>query len=150
MLGTTEIQSFATKVIEELSEHLFMVSLQIFGSKIELVVDGNQGITIDQCKQIGKKINRWFDEQQETEYLLTVSSPGLDKPFSLWRQFKKNEGRKVNLKLNDNPEFMVGRLTQVNETDLVFTSEPKKKKDAVKEFIYTAEQIQEAKIILEF
>ena len=92
------------------NESLFIVDViyslkQGPSKKMVIIVDGDNGVTIDDCTHISREISKVLDDTNliEDHYLLEVSTPGLDHPLKLKRQYKKNVGRslKVHLKFLD-------------------------------------------------
>ena len=83
-------------------------------------------------------------------YVLEVSSPGLDHPIKLKRQYAKNVGRKLSLKLMSGEEFK-GKLVEVNETSLEVLMEKKvQKKKEVEQVNVLLEEIEKAKVLVSF
>ncbi|MHA8071067.1 ribosome maturation factor RimP [Aquirufa ecclesiirivi] len=80
---------------------VFLVDLQVSqGSKRSLVtilVDTLEGVSIDECALLSRKLAHHIEENAwiEEAYNLEVSSPGLDFPLTQGWQFQKNLGRKV-------------------------------------------------------
>lgn len=92
-----KIKALAQPVIDR--NDAFLVDLIIRGERtskvIELYVDTDSGISLDQCSNISRDLATLLDEADiiQGRYRLDVSSPGLDKPLKLLRQYKKNIGR---------------------------------------------------------
>lgn len=114
-------------------QDLFIVDVAVSDSavrpKITVLVDGEQGITIDQCAKISRRINKQIEEmfgEEEVSYVLEVSSPGLDFPLTQPQQFKRNIGRNLKLRLQDGTE-KTGKLEEVTETGLNLLEEVKQK-----------------------
>ncbi len=61
--------------------------------KFTVILDGDKGITIDDCATLSNRINETLGELIEEQYSLEVSTPGLDHPLKFHRQFVKNVGR---------------------------------------------------------
>ena len=80
---------------------IFLVDLQVTTgarrSLVTVLVDTMEGVTIEECALISRKLGHHIEEQAwiEEAYNLEVSSPGLDFPLTHGWQFKKNIGRKV-------------------------------------------------------
>ena len=97
---------------------LFLVEVVISGSakknKVLVLVDGDEGVTIDSCAQLSRKISAELEEKDimEGAYRLEVSSPGVEFPLKFERQYPKHIGRKVKVSLNDGSE-KVGKLKEV-------------------------------------
>ena len=97
----------------------FIVDVIVSGhrgpKKVLILIDGDQGVTIDDCANLSRELSKAFDDSQvfEESYLLEVSTPGLDQPLKLKRQYSKNIGRKVKVVLGE--RTLEGRLTEVSE-----------------------------------
>jgi ribosome maturation factor RimP len=91
--------------------------------KVLVTVDADQGINIDACAEISRQLSKALDDAGllQDNYLLEVSTPGVDQPLKLKRQYNKNIGRNLKLKLQDN--VLEGRLTEVHEHEIVLTQE---------------------------
>ena len=91
--------------------------------KVLIVVDGDQGISIDDCAEISRQLSKSLDEIGfgGSNYSLEVSTPGLDQPLKLKRQYKKNIGRSLRLKLLD--KTIEGKLADVTEEKITLTQE---------------------------
>lgn len=77
----------------------FLVEVKIQGRKISVFLDGTHGITIDKCSEFSRYLQRHLDGEtlMDDDYLLEVSSPGLDNPFKVHRQYKKAIGKEVSV-----------------------------------------------------
>ncbi|MFP4555326.1 MAG: ribosome assembly cofactor RimP [Bacteroidales bacterium] len=108
-------------VKEELNpETEFIVDISVTsGNKITVLLDGEEGITINRCVQISRAIEQSFDRDEE-DFELEVSSAGLSTPLKLYRQFAKNIGRDVDVVMLTGEKY-TGRLTLANES--LFTIE---------------------------
>lgn len=117
------------KLVEEnLSPDKFVVEVLISGKKIPkrvlIIIDGDQGVTIDACADISRVLSKAFDERAyfgEDNYLLEVSTPGLEHPLKLKRQYFKNAGR--NLKVVGRTATVEGRLKEVADDRIVLVQE---------------------------
>ncbi len=96
---------------------------------IKLFLDGDQGITIEKCVQINRLLYKKLEESGlfvDGDFSLEVSSPGLDEPLKLFRQYQKNVGRLVEIQLLDGTT-RIGRMVQVHEEGLVLEENKGKK-----------------------
>ncbi|HET7114928.1 MAG TPA: ribosome maturation factor, partial [Hanamia sp.] len=116
-----KIEEFVKHFIEK-SENLFLVEVKSAPvNKITVLLDGDKGITIDNCTSINKALYKFIEETQlfgNNNFSLEVSSFGVDRPLKLLRQYKKNIGRKVEVVLNDGTKSE-GTLTYVNEESII-------------------------------
>lgn len=72
------------------------------GKKIlRLFVDKDGGTGIDDCEAFSREFEKKFDELDpiENEYVLEVSSPGLERKLKTEREFRHYLGREVDVKL---------------------------------------------------
>lgn len=92
--------------------------------KIQVLIDGDEGVTVEACRSISKKISVVIDEDEfESEpFILEISSPGVDKPLTLPRQYKKHEGRDLNIIKTDDVEI-VAHLVEALETHIIIEPE---------------------------
>ena len=85
-----------------------------------MLIDGDEGISIDACAKSSRFIGAELEEADvmDGKYTLEVSSPGLDFPLSLNRQYKKNCGRELEIDLIEDRKIE-GELESVHEDHLV-------------------------------
>jgi ribosome maturation factor RimP len=126
MTNETLIQTVSDLLTQQLeSEALkgyYVVDLRVKPThNIKIFVDGDEGITIEKCVSINRTLYKQLEEMAlfpEGDFSLEVSSPGLDEPLKLHRQYKKNLGRLVEVTLNDGTK-VEGKLTEVNEDHII-------------------------------
>lgn len=117
---------------------------------IIVVLDGDKGVKIDDCKKISRLIEGTLDREIE-DYDLEVTSFGIGKPLKMLRQYLANLGRKAEVILADGMKY-TGRLQSANETEIVLNNENKKKKKKNENTIQTIkfQDIKTTKIIPDF
>lgn len=129
-----KIEAMATASISR--EDLFLVGIHLGGSpahrKVVVWVDGDKGVSIDDCAEISRKLGEKIEESGviDSSYLLEVSSPGIDQPLKLKRQYQKNKGRRLAVTLQDQ-QVKTGKLEEVREDSIVLLEE-KNDKDGKK------------------
>ena len=136
---------------------LFLVGVQVSDTpikpKVTVMADGDQGISIDQCASISRRLAKRIEEQQgeEFSYVLEVTSPGIDQPLTSPRQYQRNVGRKLKLKMADGSE-KVGLLNEVTENGILLTEESKgkNKKLAAEPTTISFSDIVKANIVISF
>lgn len=91
--------------------------------KIIVILDGDQGVNIDDCANLTRELSKALDElpQLQDSYMLEVSTPGLDQPLKLKRQYGKNVGRRLKVKLAD--KTVEGKLLEVTADKIVIEQE---------------------------
>lgn len=101
MNGEAQIQILEQKVKALISAEndLFLVEIKIKPTNnIKVFVDGDHGVSIDKLVQYNRKLYKQIEEEglfPGGDFSLEVSSPGLDEPLKLHRQYQKNIGRFV-------------------------------------------------------
>jgi len=107
MNGETQIQVIEHKIEALIGAEpdLFLVEVKIKPTNnIKVFLDGDQGIGIDKLVQYNRKLYKELEEGglfPNGDFSLEVSSPGLDEPLKLQRQYLKNIGRFVEVVEND-------------------------------------------------
>lgn len=154
------MQNVEKRVIELVQEKfadrddLFIVSVKFHPNNVlEVLLDGDQGISIDDCVQVSKFVGFQLEEEGTLEkaYRLEVSSPGLDANFVNQRQYQKNIGRSVQVKLNDGAKAE-GTLLDVEDAQITIeeTIKEKGKKAEQVARVIPFEQIKATKVLISF
>lgn len=116
------IKDLAAPLVEP--RDLFVVDIELkTGSglnEVWLYLDAeNRGVNLDECSEISKELGFLMEAHElfEMKYRLNVSSPGLSRPLSDIRQYKKNEGRKAKVKYLKEAEYekIEGNIVGVDE-----------------------------------
>ncbi|MEM6725485.1 MAG: ribosome maturation factor [Bacteroidota bacterium] len=122
------------------NQDLFLVDIVFTpnNKKLEVFLEGDNGLDIGRCAKINRKLQELIDEQQwfGEKYILDVSSPGVGKPLKLLRQYRKNIGRTLEIwKIDGKP--VQGKLLDLDETEIQIEYEKgkKKQKETVQETI---------------
>lgn len=127
MISAENIRQLVDNLLQNSDK--FLVELMVKpGNKIYIFIDGDQGVSIDHCKEISRNIESRLDRDKE-DFELNVSSPGVDYPLKYKRQYPRNTGRLVDVTLQDET-IISGRLISVEEDYIkVDTSALSKKKN---------------------
>ncbi|HEY0651801.1 MAG TPA: ribosome maturation factor RimP [Chryseosolibacter sp.] len=101
-----------------------LVSAKKGPGKVLVLVDGDQGINIDTCAEISRQLSKALDERNliGDNYLLEVSTPGVDHPLKLKRQYHKHVGRSLKIKLQDGSQ-LEGKLAGLTESEMTLNQE---------------------------
>ncbi len=103
---------------------IFLVDIVVNpGNVIVVEIDSKEGIDIDTCATITRKIESVFDRDVE-DYELEVGSAGLTSPFKVKGQYLKNIGNDIEVLTRDGRKLQ-GVLTEVGND--CFTIEVEKK-----------------------
>jgi ribosome maturation factor RimP len=137
--------------------HLFLIDVKVLpGNKIEVFIDGDNGLGINDCVDLSRHIEKSLDREVE-DFSLEVSSPGATRPLKLSRQYIKHVGKDFELKLNDG-SIITGTLIKIGTNgDLTLettTREPKPigkgKINVTRTHNIELQNIKESKIKLKF
>lgn len=106
---------------------IFLIDFTITDSnKIIVTLDGDNGITLQDCIDVSRAIEHNLD-REENDFSLEVASAGLSTPLKIVRQYRKNIGRKLIIKTET--EKTEANLVDVNDDFIVVewtAREPKK------------------------
>jgi ribosome maturation factor RimP len=134
--------------------NLFLVDVKMHtNGTLVILVDGDNGIGIDDCVAISRHVGFHLEEENviETAYKLEVSSPGLDAPLKFLRQYIKNIGRNLAIKMADGTK-REGKLSSLTGDAIVIEEKIKEKgkKAETVESIIPVNQITETKVLISF
>jgi ribosome maturation factor RimP len=98
---------------------------------LRVYVDKPEGITIDDCSDISRTLNKKLDDIDliKEQYFLEVSSPGIERPFKKEEDFVKSINENVEVKFYKplyGKKAITGILLEKNENDIVVSSENQK------------------------
>lgn len=136
--------------------HLFLVDVKVgTGNKIEVYVDGDNGISITDCKELSRHIEKNLDREAE-DFSLEVSSPGATLPLKLVRQYTKHVGREFEIEMKDG-EKINGKLVNIEGNNITIETTTREKKTigkgkvtVTKQQVLNLDNIKESKIKLKF
>ncbi len=145
------------KFREDAFSDCFLVDLKLHANnKLEVFIDSDFGISFEQCQKISRYLEQYLDEELwlGEKYVLEVSSPGVGRPLMMQRQYPKNVGRKVEVKLKEGGKRS-GVLKEVEEDRIVLeekvrTKEGKRKKTELVETEIDFNSIEETKVKITF
>lgn len=140
-----------------LEEHpsLFLLDFTIGGDNtIKVVLDGDAGVTLQDCMDVSRAIEHNLDREEE-DFSLEVASAGATSPLKMPRQYTKNIGR--TLKVRTDSGELEGTLVQATENNITLEWKAREPKPVGKGKVTVQKQrdipfseIQEAKVILKF
>jgi ribosome maturation factor RimP len=136
------------------SEDVFLVEVKVIpGNNIKVFLDADNGITIDKCIKINRALYNQIEESDifpNGDFSLEVSSPGVDEPLKLHRQYKKNIGRTVEVTMNDGTK-KEGKLTGVNDEEIIIEERSGQgKKVVIKTTNILFNQVKHTKVLVTF
>lgn len=151
------IVSITESLVDELlQEHpaYFRVHVKIKPTNnIKVFLDGDNGITIEKCTFFNRALYKMIEEKAifpAGDFSLEVSSPGVDEPLRLHRQYTKNKGRFVEIIFNDGIK-KEGKLLEVAKDDIVIEhTEGKGKKAITQQVVIPFSNIKTTTIQIKF
>lgn len=93
MIEKREIIEYAEAYLNGSSDYLVDVNINQ-GNLISVEIDNDNGVDLNRCIELSRYIESKLDREIE-DFELTVSSFGLTSPFKTERQYKKYEGKEV-------------------------------------------------------
>jgi ribosome maturation factor RimP len=150
---TEQIERLAKTLVTDKSQFIVEVvaSLRKKPNKLIVIIDGDNGVTIDDCAELSRAISETLDKSEilKDPFMLEVSTPGLDHPLKLLRQYHKNKGRKVRVKHTNG--VVEGVLIGVTEKEITLQEETGKgKKKEVKEISFPFSDIEKTFVLVSF
>jgi len=143
-------------VEEKIAEkpNLFIVDVKMHtNGKLMILVDGENGVGIDDVAAISRHVGFRLEEENliETAYNLEVSSPGIDTPLTSLRQYLKNIGRNLAIKMADGTK-REGKLSGITEDAIIIEEKTKEKgkRAELVEAVIPISKITETKVLISF
>jgi ribosome maturation factor RimP len=148
--------TFIRQLVEEhvRGTNLFLVNVLVKqGNAITVIIDGDEPVTIDDCIQVSRLVERSLDRDKE-DFELKVMSAGADAPFQDERQYRKNIGKKVKITTKEKVKYQ-GILTTFDGNCATLEIAPKVKKGQIpgknnlpEQCSIPLSEIEEAKLII--
>lgn len=151
--STKPIEALVGKLLLE-TEDVFLVSVRIKPTNnIKVFLDADAGLNIDKCVKINRAMYRIIEEEgwyPDGNFSLEVSSPGIDEPLQLNRQYKKNIGRRVEVTTHDETKQEGKLLTVSEETMTIEYMEGKNKKAVIVTKEIPFDQVKQTIVLIAF
>ncbi len=118
-----DLEALKTYIQGVLEETQFLVDVSFKPANgqqlLAIALDDDNGITVEKCAGVSRKVGNHIEENElfTEAYRLEVSSPDLNEPLKLIRQYKKNIGRDVKILTLESQE--VEGTLQVVENDII-------------------------------
>ena len=141
------------KVLDIVKEALegtdkYLVNLKITpDNRIFVDIDGDNGITIDDCIELSRTVENSLDRDEE-DFELNVSSAGADSPLKLPRQYRRHEGREVTVETLEGERYEGKLMDSDEERFSIRTKGTKKQAPEVLTFNYT--EVKSTKVVIKF
>ena len=121
-----KVNDLLTEVLQD-KPSVFLIDLTITDSfKIIVTLDGDTGVALQDCIDVSRAIENNLD-REEQDFSLEVASVGVGSPLKMVRQYKKNAGRTLIVKLAT--ETIEAELVEANDNFIILSwkaREPKK------------------------
>lgn len=155
MLKESTIQALIDNGLEERKD-LFLIDLKIApDNKISVIIDGDNGVSVEDCIFISRAIEHNLDREEE-DFSLEVTSSGATSPLTEKRQYQKNIGRTLQVKSKEHKKIEA-TLTKVDDEHVTLEWKAREPKPVGKGKITVDKQakiayddILEAKVIIKF
>ena len=132
--------TFKEKVKQVLEEALqekpsiFLIDLTITDSfKVIIGIDGDNGVVLQDCIDVSRAVEANLD-REEQDFSLEVASVGVGSPLKLVRQYKKNVGRTLIVKTNN--ENIEAELVEANDLFIIFMPQRKTRSNTAQTFMH--------------
>lgn len=152
--STARIEELLKQKLAHTDEYIVEIK-QLPKARIQVFLDSDSELTIDKCAEISRFLEFHLENEElvPDHYNLEVSSPGVDKPLQMQRQYYKNVGRKVRVKTTDK-KHKSGFLKEVTNSEIVIEEEEKKgkQKKSPEERIHqiSFDDIESTKVLISF
>ena len=107
-------------------------------SVVRVVVDRDEGVTLDDIAEVSRAVSAVLDENDgdlgRSPYVLEVTSPGVDRPLTEPRHWRRNTGRLVTVPIGSagSTEPVTARVVAVDDAGVTLAVETKGKPGAKK------------------
>ena len=146
----SKLRELLQPVVEALDCELWGLELQSGGKRklLRIYIDSENGIGVEDCERVSRQSSSVLDVDDAIngEYVLEVSSPGMDRPLYDLGQYEKYIGEDISLRLRfpyDGRRNFKGRLTGIDGDEIVLVV-------ADTEYLFPIEGIDKANVVPRF
>ena len=144
------LKALLQPVVEALGCELWGLQLEAGGKRklLRIYIDREEGIAVEDCERVSRQSGAVLDVEDAIsgEYVLEVSSPGMDRPLYELGQYERYIGEDVSLRLRfayDGRRNFKGRLVGVDGDEIVLVV-------ADTEYLFPVEGIDKANVVPRF
>jgi ribosome maturation factor RimP len=149
--ANSELKQLLGPVVEALGCELWGLELQAGGKTklLRIYIDrAEDGIGVDDCERVSRQASAVLDVEEAIngEYILEVSSPGMDRPLYELNQYEQYIGEDISLRLRfpyEGRRNFKGRLTGIDNDEIVLVVTDH-------EFLFPVEGIEKANVVPRF
>lgn len=129
-----EIAALLEKIAQPMGIEIVDLVANDKDKSLTVFIETETGVDLDTCEKYHNAISDPIDELDPSfgePYTLNVSSPGLDRPFKTFRDFERNLGKEVEVKLYaplKGKKFLEGVLEEFDENTITLSTEKEKLK----------------------
>jgi ribosome maturation factor RimP len=154
MNNETTIATVTAFLSDLLEDDVFLVDMKVKPTNnIKIYIDADAGLPLDKCIKINRALYKKMEEAAlfpDGDFSLEVSSPGIDEPLKLHRQYLKNKGRNVEVLKIDGTK-KEGMLSAVNDEAITLEfTEGKGKKAVQHQLDIPFSEIKQTKVQIKF
>ena len=151
VVANSELKQLLGPVVEALGCELWGLELQTGGKTklLRIYIDrAEDGIGVDDCERVSRQASAVLDVEEAIngEYILEVSSPGMDRPLYELNQYEQYIGEDSSLRLRfpyEGRRNVKGRLTGIDNDEIVLVVTDH-------EFLFPVEGIEKANVVPRF
>jgi len=154
MNTTTHIEQIKALLEPLLESDMFLVDIRIKPTNnFKIYLDADNGLGIERCIKINRALYKQIEEAAwypDGDFSLEVSSPGVDEPLKMLRQYHKNVGRLVEVTLMD-ASTKLGTMTAATDEQITLVYTEGKGKKAVETTVEIPfAEIKQTKVQIKF
>jgi ribosome maturation factor RimP len=154
MTNETALDTVKKMLESILDQDVFLVEMKVKPTNnIKIFLDADSGLGIEKCIKINRALYKQIEEAAiypDGDFSLEVSSPGIDEPLKLHRQYLKNTGREVEVLMNDATK-KEGKMVEVTDEQITIEyTEGKGKKAVQHKLDIPFSQIKQTKVQIKF
>jgi len=154
MSTDTAIETVENLIQPLLQEDVFLVYIKIKPTNnFKIYIDADGGLPLEKCIKINRALYKQMEEMglyPDGDFSLEVSSPGIDEPLKLIRQYIKNVGRFIEVVKLDETR-LEGKLLEANEEKIsIEITEGKGKKMTINHLEVPISYIKQTKVQVKF
>ena len=151
--SAARLSELLAPVVEQTGADLENVDVSKAGKRsvVRVVVDRDGGVSMDDVADVSRAVSDALDALDEAEpgllgpsYVLEVTSPGVDRPLTAPRHWRRNVGRLVTLARREGPN-VTGRITSADDNEVVLDVEGTEHRLALPEIVRGTVQVEFAR-----
>lgn len=125
--ATERLTAWFAPVVAGAGYDLEDLDVRAVGSRfvVRVVVDRDSGVSLDDVAEVSRALSDVLDAEDDdlgrSPYVLEVTSPGVDRPLTLPRHWRRNEGRLVTATVGG--QELIGRVVSVDDDGVTLAVE---------------------------